>query len=198
MANMYKGNAPCPGCGRTGEDVPRYKKEGLCRDCSEKLRLGESLVKEQDRERYVYKMDDLVIGDMTWYIIPIERIDQALRKLLRTFSMFDKRYAKCEYKHSYQEIYLAGEAGSGTSSDTFVLPRETFDSAKQLCQEIKEACWQLRRDRDNYQKELDAKLNEERNRIYNDGVAHGRNLLFQLNNGEITATDINKEIKKYQ
>ena len=41
------------------------------------------------------------------------------------------------------------------------------------------------------------KLNEERNRIYNDGVAHGRNLLMQLNSGEIGVNDFQKPVKKF-
>ena len=37
----------------------------------------------------------------------------------------------------------------------------------------------------------------ERDRIFNDGVKYGRNLLSQLNRGEITANDFNSDIVKY-
>ena len=92
---------------------------------------------------------------------------------------------------------LAGYAGSGTSHDCFVLPKVTFEAAKKLCHAIKDAVDELNRERDNYKEELDKKLNEERNRIYNDGVAHGRNLLMQLNSGEISVNDFQKPVKKF-
>lgn len=194
MANIYKGNIPCPGCGRTGVETPRLTKDGLCEDCKEKLQIGRFFCKEYGMKRKYYKMDELTTGYMTWYQIRNKEIDKCLRNLLRTFSQFDSRYAG---GYERQETMLAGTAGCGTSSDCFVLPKVTFEAARELCHAVENAVHKLNRERENYKKELDAKLNEERNRIYNDGVAHGRNLLFQLNNGEITASDINKEIKKY-
>ena len=194
MANIYKGNTPCPGCGRTGTEVPRITKDSLCEDCKTILHLGRDFCKERELERSYYRMDDLMTGYMTWYQIIDSKIDQCLRNLLYTFSQFDRRYVVGSY---LQSTMLAGSAGCGTSADEFVLPTVTFNAARELCQAIEKAVHKLNRDRDNYQKELDAKLNKERNRIYNEGVKHGRNLLFQLNNGEITADEINKEINKY-
>lgn len=40
-------------------------------------------------------------------------------------------------------------------------------------------------------------MKKQKNEIYNEGVAHGRNILNQLNSGEITAKDIDAFIKKY-
>ncbi|MDO4801928.1 MAG: hypothetical protein Q4A15_07150, partial [Prevotellaceae bacterium] len=47
------------------------------------------------------------------------------------------------------------------------------------------------------EKKKQDELREEKNKIFNEGVEYGRNLLFQLNRGEITAEDINKEIKMF-
>lgn len=53
-------------------------------------------------------------------------------------------------------------------------------------------------------KELDEEKNQlykelatEKNKIYNDGVRYGRNLLVQLNNGEITPNEILKDVKPF-
>ena len=92
---------------------------------------------------------------------------------------------------------LAGYAGCGTSHDDFVLPKVTFEAAKKLCHAVEGAVGELNRERDNYRKELDEQLRQQKNDIFNEGVAYGRNLLFQLNNGEITADEINKRINKY-
>lgn len=195
MAKLYEGHAPCPGCGRPGEEAPRASKDSLCYDCVKTLSIGRAIVKERNLDRNHYNMDDLRIGQMTWYTISIPTVESALNELLRTFSQFDQN--RVSIKEGIVESQLAGRADSVTANDNFILPDITFNAAKKLCESLKNVCWELRRDRDNYQKELDAKLNEERNRIYNEGVTHGRNLLFQLNRGEITAADINKEIKRY-
>lgn len=191
---IYKGTAPCPGCGRTGEEVARSSKESLCYDCIDTLKIGRTIVKERNLDRKCFLMDDLTTGFMTWYQIRDKDIDKSLRELLWTFSQFDSRYA---VGYCRQASMLAGYAGSGTSYDCFVLPKVTFEAARKLCHAIKDAVDELNRERDNYKNELDKKLNEERNRIYNDGVAHGRNLLMQLNSGEISVSDFQKPVKKY-
>lgn len=191
---LYKGTAPCPGCGRPGTEVPRQSKDGLCLGCTELLNIGRQLRKEQKLDRDYFLMDDLTTGFMTWYQICNKDIDGCLRELLRTFSQFDSRYAHGYYR---QDSMLVGYAGGGTSPDCFVLPKVTFEAARKLCQAINDAVGELNRERDNYKDELDKKLNEERNRIYNDGVAHGRNLLMQLNRGEISVNDFEKPVKKF-
>ena len=194
MANVYKGNKPCPGCGRTGADNPRMSKDGLCLDCTEHLDIGRQLCKERGLERGRFNLDELTTGFMTWYQIHNKEIDGCLRDLLRTFSQFDKKYAG---EYCRQDTMLAGYAGCGTSHDDFVIPKVTFEAAKKLCHAIEDAVGELNREREAYKKRLDAELAEQKNDIYNEGVAHGRNLLFQLNNGEITPDDFTKRIKKY-
>lgn len=195
MAKLYEGSYPCPGCGRTGEETPRVSKNSLCYDCAMELSIGRAIVKERNLNRNHYNMDDLRIGQMTWYTISISSVESALYELLNTFSQFDQN--RVNMKEGITASQLAGRIEGITAHKSFILPDITFNAAKKLCETLKNVCWELKRDRDNYKKELNAKLNEERNQIYNEGVAHGRNLLFQLNNGEITAAEINKEIKKY-
>lgn len=77
------------------------------------------------------------------------------------------------------------------------MPKVVFESAKELCLSLYNACRQLEKERRSYEKELEAKLAEQKNDIYNDGVERGRNLLFQLNNGEISLDDFSKRIKKF-
>ncbi len=191
---MYEGDKPCPGCGRTGKEEPRMRKDGLCRDCQESLRIGKAIVKEHELDRKHYLMDDLMKGQLTWYHIPIKEVDRALRNLLGQFSQFDKKNVGGT---ANLKTWLYGVPGSGTAYDSFVLPTVVFEAAKELCESLYNACWQLREDRENYKKELEAKLAEEKNDIFNEGVKYGRNLLFQLNNGGITLDDFSKRIKRY-
>ncbi|MBP5457681.1 MAG: hypothetical protein J6Y37_14410 [Paludibacteraceae bacterium] len=194
MAKFYTGDKPCPGCGRAGAEVPRLSKDGLCMECTEHLNIGRMFCKERNLERGHFLLDDLTTGYVTWYQIRNKEIDGCLRELLRTFSQFDSRYAG---GYCRQESMLAGHAGSGTSCDVFVLPKVTFEAARELCHAIGKAVDDINMERDSYRKELDAQLAEEKNEIYNEGVEHGRNLLFQLNAGEVTVDDFNKRIERY-
>ena len=194
MGKWYTGPAPCPGCGRSGENTSRISKDALCSDCEAQLRIGRAITQERQLERNYYRLDDLVIAQMTWYTIPVKNISCKVIDLLRTFSSFDSRYASWMPSRDAQ---LAGEASGTTAHDTFVLPRITFEAAKELCQALKDACWDLETQRRNYRKELDVKLANEKNEIYNQGVAYGRNLLQQLNRGEISLQDFQAFQKKY-
>lgn len=195
MGKIYEGSAPCPGCGRTGKEVPRYGKDSLCYDCSMTLSIGRAIVKERNLDRNHYFMDDLRIGQLKWYTISIRSVESALDDLLRTFSQFDQN--RVSMKGSISECQLAGRIDACTAHESFVLPDITFNAAKKLCEVLMDVCYELNKAHDNYQKELDDQLRQQKNDIFNDGVAHGRNLLFQLNNGEITADEINKRINKY-
>lgn len=195
MGKIYEGSAPCPGCGRTGKEVPRYGKDCLCYDCSKALSIGRAIVKERNLDRNHYFMDDLRIGQLKWYTISIRSVESALDDLLRTFSQFDQN--RVSMKGGISESQLAGRIDGCTAHESFVLPDITFNAAKKLCEVLKDVCYELNEARDNYQKELDDQLRQQKNDIFNEGVAHGRNLLFQLNNGEITADEINKRINKY-
>lgn len=190
----YEGNMPCPGCGRTGEQVARRAKDALCRDCEEQLRIGRSIAQERQLERHYYRMEDLIIAEMTWYTIPIGEISRKLCNLLRTFSTFDSRNASTM---PIGESVLAGRSDAVTQRDKFILPRVTFEAAKELCGALKDACWDLEKQRDDYREELNAQLADQKNEIFNQGVARGRDLLMQLNRGEISLQDFSAVQKRY-
>jgi hypothetical protein len=191
---MYEGKQPCAGCGRTGTENPRRSKDGLCSDCAEALKIGQMMVNERDMKRSYYRLDEFMNTTMTWYTIPIREIDSSLRALLRSFSQFDSNHAKGSAGASNP---ICGRLEAITARDTFVLPVAVYDKAKTLCEVILEAAKTLYEEKKNYRKELDAELAAQKNEIYNDGIAHGRNLLNQLNCGEITAKDIETFVKKY-
>lgn len=193
MYNLYKGKVPCAGCGRTGEEKPRYSKDSLCMDCQQALEIGRAIAKDRNRGRGFYSLDGFVATQMTWYTIHTSEIDTAMRELLRGFSSLDSKYAG--YGHSNNPIL--GEIGAVCGHDTFVLPTEVYDAAKRLCEVINKVSTDIEREKSNYKELLNKQLLDEKNQIYNEGVEHGRNLLMQLNSGEIGSDDFNKPIKRY-
>lgn len=192
---MYKGKEKCVGCGRSGEEAWRFSKDSLCYDCQNTLNIGRALVREKNLDRNNYNMDGLMTAFMTWYAVPVPEIDKALRELLRTFSQFDTRYSGGV--SPLQTKFLAGQAGCGTSHDNFCLPTCTFEAARNLCKIIEKTSWDLKMDREHYKEELKEELAKEKDEIFNEGVKHGRNLLMQLNNNEITPNQFVAPVKKY-
>ena len=77
----YEGKEPCPGCGRTGEEVARDGKNVLCYDCAQSLLIGKALVKERNLDRKWYRLDDMIKAEMTWYTIPLNDISKAVYEL---------------------------------------------------------------------------------------------------------------------
>ena len=195
--NYYEGKQPCAGCGRTGEEVPRDKKDGLCRECAEAVKLGRMMIQERDLKRTYYRLDEFMATYMTWYTIPVPEIDRAVRNLLRQFSQIDFNHVCGKYDKSASFEMICGKMDGITARDTFILPVAVYEAAKELCTTVLEAARKLDEEKRNYRKELDAELAAQKNEIYNDGVAHGRNILSQLNSGEITVKDIDAFIKKF-
>lgn len=195
--NHYEGKQPCAGCGRTGEEVPRDKKDGLCRECAEAIKLGRMMIQERDLKRTYYRIDEFMSTHMTWYTIPVPEIDRAVRNLLRQFSQFDNNHVCGKHEKAKDYDTICGSLNAGTARDTFILPVAVYEAAKELCTTVLEAAKRLKQEKENYRKELDEELAAQKNEIYNEGVAHGRNILNQLNSGEITAKDIDAFIKKF-
>lgn len=189
----YYGTAPCLGCGRTGEERHRKSKDSLCDECQKYLAVGRAVSKERELERCWYRMDDLCNARMTYNTIHNKEIGERLKTLLGTFSEFQQGNAG-----KFMELSRP-DATSG--SDTFVLPVKTFEAAKELVETIGQVALELDEDKRTYQeqlkKEAAAELAEQKNAIYNEGVAHGRNLLMQLNNNEITADEFTRPVKRF-
>ncbi len=190
MSRFYEGDKPCPGCGRTGRQVARISKDDLCDDCKTALKIGKTIIKERELQRDLYRIPELKRAQISWYAVPIKEIEFSLKKLLESFSRFDSRFASYNTEFFGRPEYSCGQ-------HNFVLPTVTYESAKELTENIIRFCNQLNEEKRTYKKELDEQLAEQKNEIFNAGVAKGRNLLLQLNRGEVTLEEFNKPIKEY-
>lgn len=184
----YEGKEPCPGCGRTGIEVPRTSKSSLCYECEQNLKLGKQIGDYYGREYKTPQIDDLTKCSLPYNSIPI--VYMKLRDFLITISRFEFKFARAGAKGLPENLLNKME---GYSNDNFVLPAETVDAAKDLCRTIYEKCREIS-DKEYYlRSEMRKVLEIERDKIYNEGIRHGRNLLLQLNNGEIGENDFFKE-----
>ena len=88
--------------------------------------------------------------------------------------------------------FVLGRADCGTWYDTFVVPTEALEPLKELCHALQDKMWEVKLKEDNMRRDLMKELDMEREEIYNEGVKRGRNLLAQLNSGEITVRELNE------
>lgn len=192
MSNLYRGKQPCAGCGKTGEVNPRISKDCLCFDCQRDLKLGREVAKFYGVEHSTVTLKELSRVEMQWYKIPY--IQTALQKFLESVSEFSLDYVK-RYANVPADNFLVGEPGSGTGSTKFVIPTKSIEAAKELCKAFEDKMWEVKRKEEGLRAEMKEELAKERDKIYNEGVRKGRNLLAQLNSGEITLNDLFKEQK---
>ena len=190
---MYKGKLPCIGCGKSGEEAPRKSKDCLCENCENSLKIGRAIIRERNLESKNYCLDEFKIGRIKWYTY-IENVENTLINLLNTFSQYKDKNHIWGFGEQLYSNKLVSNLGA---SHEVILPTETFDAAKELCKALKEVNDDLEKKRQTYKTVLDKELAEEKNKIYNDGVRYGRNLLVQLNNGEITPNEILKDVKPF-
>lgn len=201
---MYNGKIRCPGCGRTGEEAPRKSKDCLCEDCENSLKIGRAIVKERNLESKNYCLDEFKVGKIKWNTYTYN-VENALINLLNTFSQFKETNKIWGFPESLYFNRLISNLGE---SHKVILPTETFEAAKRLCEVLKELNDDLEEKSKSYKAVLDKELAEKKNQlykelaekkneIYNDGVRYGRNLLVQLNNGEIAPNEILKDVKPF-
>lgn len=184
----YDGPAPCQGCGRPGSLVTRLTRDCLCKDCQRRIELG-SLVEKDLEVSSFGSIKEFITALLPNNFALNDNIEDAMVKFFKAFNCPSglyaygtKRLLHCNYDYQTHAI---------------VLPTFLFDAASALCQTFHEEGLKIAEQRRNLQSEAEQQLNEKRNKIYNEGVAYGRKLLFQLNNDEISLKEFEADIKKY-
>lgn len=104
---------------------------------------------------------------------------------------FSTKFAS-KYGKTALDDFVLGMADCGTWYDTFVVPTEAVEPLKELCHALQDKMLEVKLKEDNMRRDLMKELDMEREEIYNEGVKRGRNLLAQLNSGEITVRELNE------
>lgn len=159
MSSLYRGKQPCVGCGRTGEEKPRYYKDCLCPDCQRQLKLGKEVEKFYGVEHSTVTIPELSRVEMQWYKIPF--IQTALQKFLESITDFSLEYAKW-YTNVPRDNFLIGEPGSSCGSNKFVIPTKSIEAAKELCRAFQDKMWEVKDKENGLREEMRAELEKER------------------------------------
>lgn len=167
---IYKGDAPCPGCGKTGREKERYRKDGLCWDCRCLLALGQELKKTRVNQTDKITEVSIYMTELK-YLSSSETRDciAAFREFLTSISDKEK-LDNCQSRHIGQ---LDGFHRCETEEIKGI--KMTPESADHL-------------------ESFVTALNEYSKAVYEDGVKHGSNLLMRLNEGELTPDAFLKKV----
>lgn len=177
----YDGKEPCPGCGRPGTEVTRHRKDGLCYDCQDLLALGRQLKAEKEKAtEYV---------NVTLHVNSCRnpKGNEAFYKFLSAISN------EAAVANSWIDLLPQ----FGNNERRYKIPKYMAEAIKELLKDLKAEFEETMHERNRIPQQVEEQLNRERNKIYNEGVAYGRNLLAQLNRGEIGLRDFEAIVEKF-
>jgi hypothetical protein len=193
MPGIYKGPLICQGCKRPGSEKSRWSKDQLCDECQEHLILGRELKKDFREKDYI----SLSVG---WYCLEVagdgfaggrdlygKGVDKAFRLVCKALHREGVKY--------HETIYIAPEAT--TSSNRYIIRREYAEPLKMLAEILRKQQYELRTEFNQVEVLAGNAVKKLKNKIYNEGVAKGKQLLIGLNNGTLSLSDFDKEIEKY-
>jgi len=176
MNNLYKGNHPCAGCGRTGAEKSRIYKDDLCYDCKELIRLGQGVKKESNNFARVFfhKTDSFLRStyqqfdkkDSYLYSEQIAYDAKANDKLLESLEMLLKALHRGRKKETKAQLRI-GENIHGRADEYYI----ESETALTLFNFIKS-------------------LAEHSKIIKKKGFEEGKLLLINLNQGKITLKEL--------
>jgi len=111
MPRQYTGEAKCHGCGKSGNESPRYEKESLCFNCSRVLTKGREyermIEKDECKYSFVRLFDSAVLCNKACY----ETLSSLLKSLDVGFQRGYANKAENDYylgsaRSSYTDAYL--------------------------------------------------------------------------------------------
>jgi len=177
---MYTGKEPCQGCGKQGTEAQREQKDKLCFSCKEIYNSGLTSIKEQQTEYTVVR--DWVNGFASFGWDEYE-LDSFVNGLMRHL---DNKTAKTEGV-GYNTI-----RAQHLGSVRYKIPKEIAEIALPFFEKLNNEVKGIKQKKEILK--LDAKnaVSAEKDRIYNEGINKGRQLLVGLNTGEVSMGDFEK------
>lgn len=180
---MYQGKEVCQGCSKPGAEAPRWSKDELCQSCKESIKLGRAKEVEM-KEEYTE------VTSWSTNLPSIDFNDRTLSDLLRGLLVgLHNPYAKPtdNLHHPFNPHNVHG-------SQKHIIPTRVVESMKEFFEKIQTVIKDIRQEKEGLPRMAREAVQDEKDRIYNEGIEKGRNLLFQLNQGAITEADFAKKL----
>lgn len=181
---MYTGKEVCQGCKKPGTEVARWYKTDLCQSCKSIIYLGKAELVHRSMEYVGIRQHHFAFSDsVDWDTGGL--INDFLRDVLT--SMDNPTAEKIAYS-----VAIKNSQGDNTYNPT--VPKAIIEPLTKFCLRMEEVIKAVRQDKDSFPRLAQLEVSKERDRIYNEGIEKGRNLLFELNAGNITMDDFAKNI----
>lgn len=176
---VYEGKEKCQGCGKPGTESIRRSKDKLCDECSKYLQLG--------------KVREVESGIK--YAGVFQHFNAASRELNNALQAF---LAAVHNPHSnVTQGYHCILKEWGDNGLRYIVDSRIVEPLQALMEVLRKRDYELRMQLEELPGQAEKAANAERNKIFNEGVKYGRNLLSQLNSGEISVNEFEKERSKY-
>jgi len=183
----YEGEKPCQGCGKSGKECPRIHINKLCDDCLKVYTIGKEL-------RNDYRPEDYTMASAQWYKLRFYNHEHHGVEIEEAF--FELLDAMARRVGFTSRVDLT-DCSATTSSKSVIISKKYADALKKIVDALGLQQAELRDGFASVETQRKEVIANERNKIYNEGVAHGRSMLLQLNSGEITLADFEEKIVKY-
>jgi len=177
---MYSGKEICQACKRPGTEISRWSKTDLCQECKGALDVGRARLHEDALEytyvrQHVHGWPTLDFNDS---ILPT-----AMRGILRAM---DNPAAATSGKL---------EAITGASGDnvmTVKIPTVYLEPLRAFSDSMSEYVRGIYEEKKGLPQMAREAVQAEKDRIFNQGIKKGRSLLAQLNTGDVTLEEFEK------
>jgi hypothetical protein len=181
---MYKGNEPCQGCGNTGAQKPRWKKNQLCSDCEAELKTGRSKHIEDATLEYVH-------CNVYWYW---ERNNEASEFFSGAMRLLNNPFADAKFPEEIMAKEITGLRGG---LDRYKVPKKLFGSLKQAALKLDAILTEAKQREDKALSDAKALIESELSNAYNAGIERGRNLLVNLLEDDLSMGEISAKAESY-
>ena len=178
----YEGKQPCAGCGRPGTDRARIAKDHLCPECQELLNKARTVELEPREYARVF---------VTWYSFYHDPLNKMMHEFLMKLSN-----PAAEHLRFLKQKRL-GNIDAITASDVYYIPAFVADALEDLIRGIQREGSELKRQEAAAREAAREETAKCRQQYFEEGVRYGRQLLAQLNRGEISLSDFEAIPKKY-
>ena len=170
---IYEGKETCQGCGKPGTTNYRYSKNQLCPNCQMIFDKGR-MIDFNDNDKYVNLRQHYHAFRTQW-------INTELYNILKSL------HTPAANALGWPAI----KSAFGNNEYTFKIKEKYIEPIKQLFLKIENEIVTVKDEKESIPELIKQQLKVERDKIYNEGIAKGRDLLFQLNLGDISATELN-------
>ncbi len=189
LHKKYKGLEVCQGCNKSGSDNPRDNKNSLCSSCDRIFKLGSSKDFESNIE-YI-RVHDWHNGynSLEWGDNTLDHLaNELLGKLHNPFADTKGSVDFPRRQHLGQNLYSIPVVYAESLKNFFIELNKKINDMKNKKEALDKKCRHA----------VDDVIKNERQRIFDEGISEGKNLLMQLNKGTLSVSDFENTVKYEQ